>query len=113
LNSGQLLFVAGHCQEKAGQMSLQDQTPAKRRGTGPRPRAQRPERIPIGDDELVRQDILAQELGQSERSMNRGDKDGAPYRSIAGVKYRPNKRYRQFLADTIQRHGQEPKRRKR
>ena len=45
-----------------------------RRGT--RPRAERPERIPLGDDTLIRNDIVAAIYGSSERALNRGDAEG-------------------------------------
>jgi hypothetical protein len=78
-----------------------------------RHRAARPERITIGDDEFVRNDLIAKECGISERTVNRGDKRGAPYVLIGGVKYRPLKRYHQYLVGQIQQRGQTPQRRRR
>jgi hypothetical protein len=60
-----------------------------------------PERIEVGDEVFVRQDILAAKFGISERSMNRGDAEGAPYRYIAAVKYRPERRYESFFLSGI------------
>jgi hypothetical protein len=75
-----------------------------RRGT--RPRSERPERIPLGDDVLVRNDIVAATYGSSERALNRGDAAGAPHTFIAGCKYRPERGYQEFLTSQIQRRGQ-------
>jgi len=78
---------------------------------GTRPRAERPERIPLGDDTLVRNDIVASTYGSSERALNRGDAAGAPFTYVAGVKYRPERGYQEFLTRQIQRRGQKPTRR--
>jgi hypothetical protein len=74
---------------------------------GTRPRSERPERIPLADDTLIRNDIVAATYGSSERA----DAAGAPYTLIAGVKYRPEKGYQEFLASQIQRRGAKPQRR--
>jgi hypothetical protein len=76
-------------------------------------RQTRPERINIGDDELVRNDIIAKEYGATERTINRGDVKGAPFTYVGGVKYRPLKRYREFITSQIQTRGQPPARRQR
>jgi len=80
---------------------------------GRRARSAHPERIPLNDDDLVRNDLIAAEVGTSERTVDRGDKDGAPYTYIGGVKYRPINAYRQFLASRIERRNQAPRRRRR
>lgn len=49
----------------------------------------RPERIQIGDDTWVRNDIQADDEGRSEASLNKEDRLGAPYSYIGHVKYRP------------------------
>jgi hypothetical protein len=77
-----------------------------------RRRAQRPERIDLGDDEAVRNDLIAEEEGTSERTVNRADKHGAPFLYIGGVKYRPYKAYKKFLAGRIQRKNQTKSRRR-
>jgi hypothetical protein len=69
-------------------------------------RAQRPERIDIGADTLVRNDLLAREQGVSERTLNRSDAKGAPFVLVGGVKYRPIGAYRKWLATRIQVRGQ-------
>jgi hypothetical protein len=74
-------------------------------------RVERPERIAIGDDTMVRNDILAAELGCNVRTLNRGDKDGAPFILIGGVKYRPLRAYHKFLSGRIKRLNQPPQRR--
>jgi hypothetical protein len=74
----------------------------------PRRREAHPERIVIGDEVFVRNDIKAKAQGESERSLNRGDKDGAPYRFFGGVKYRPERRYDQFVLKSIKEDGRPP-----
>ena len=69
-------------------------------------RSTRPEHIDIGTDVLVRNDVIAKQYGTSERTINRGDAEGAPFVKIGGVKYRPQKGYQEFLASRIQRRGQ-------
>ena len=54
-----------------------------------RRREARPERISLGDQDAVRNDIVAKEEGSSERTLNRKDKDGAPFMYFGGCKYRP------------------------
>jgi hypothetical protein len=80
-------------------------------GHGRPQRAGKPERIDIGTDELIRNDILAGEHGVSERTLNRGDAKGAPYILIGGVKYRPRRGYREFIAGIVRRVPM-PKRRR-
>jgi len=76
-------------------------------------RSKRPERILLADgEEAVRNDLVAKEQGTSERTVNRDDAKGAPYLYFGGVKYRPIKEYRAFLAGRIQRRGQAPQRRR-
>jgi hypothetical protein len=73
-----------------------------------------PERIAVGDETFIRNDKLAEEYGVSERSIDRGDRDGAPFRFIGGVKYRPKNRYDKFILDSIQEgRPPAPKKRKR
>jgi hypothetical protein len=77
-------------------------------------RSERAERIPLADgEEAVRNDLIAKEQRTSERTVNRGDAEGAPYLYFGGVKYRPIKEYRAFLAGRIQRRNQPPQRRRR
>ena len=68
----------------------------------PRCRETHPERITIGDEVFVRNDVRAKECAMSERSLNRSDTEGAPYRFFGGVKYRPQKRDDEFLLKTVQ-----------
>jgi len=68
----------------------------------PRCREAHPERITIGGEVFVRNDIKAKEQGESERSLNRGDKRGAPYRFFGGIKYRPERLHAEFVMRTIQ-----------
>jgi hypothetical protein len=75
-------------------------------------RASKPERITVGDETFVRNDVLAKEQGASPRTIDRGDAQGAPYTYVAGVKYRPEKRYHAFQLSRIQ-VRQPPKRRPR
>jgi hypothetical protein len=68
----------------------------------PRCREAHPERITIGGEVFVRNDILAREQGESERSLNRGDARGAPYRFFGGIKYRPLRLHAEFVMRTVQ-----------
>ena len=61
---------------------------------GRRRRALRPERIALGDDVAVRNDLVALEEGVSERTLNRGDALGAPFLMVGGVKYMPLAAYK-------------------
>lgn len=84
-------------------------SPAWRRGT--RKREERPERIDVKDDVLIRNDIMADQKGGSERALNRLDALGAPFVHVFGCKYRPLRGFEEFLASQIQRRGRQPKRR--
>jgi hypothetical protein len=77
---------------------------------GRRARSAHPERIPLNNDELVRNDLIAAELGISVRTVDRGDENGAPFVHVGGIKYRPIKAYREFLAGRIERKNQVPQR---
>jgi hypothetical protein len=68
----------------------------------PRRREAHPERITVGGEVFIRNDILAREQGESERSLNRGDARGAPFRFFGGVKYRPQRLHAEFIMKTIQ-----------
>lgn len=82
------------------------------RGPGRRPLASKPERIDIGTDVLVRDDVLAAERGVSKRTQARADAKGAPFIMIGGVKYRPLRDYNEFTATAIVRKKPSPERRK-
>jgi hypothetical protein len=71
-----------------------------------------PERIAIGDETFTRNDILAAKYGVSERTLNRGDRDGAPYRMFGGVKYRPERRHDAFILRSIKEGKPQPPKRK-
>ena len=68
----------------------------------PRRREAHPERITIGSEVFIRNDVLAREQGESERSLNRGDARGAPFRFFGGIKYRPLRLHAEFVMRTIQ-----------
>lgn len=68
----------------------------------PRRREAHPERVSVGGETFIRNDIQAKQLGCSERSLNRGDKRGAPFVFLGGVKYRPEKGYAAFVMNSIQ-----------
>jgi hypothetical protein len=61
----------------------------------------RPERIVIGNETMIRNDVVARDQGRSERGLNREDRLGAPFLLIGGVKYRPMERYEQFKLTQI------------
>jgi hypothetical protein len=65
-------------------------------------RSARPEQIDLGDDTGVRNDIVAAELGVTERALNGDDADGAPFIIYKKIKYRPIKAFRAYLASKIQ-----------
>jgi hypothetical protein len=61
----------------------------------------------------VRNDVLAREQRVTERTIDRGDRRGAPYLFVYGVKYRPEKLYGEFIASGIKAHKPvAPKRRR-
>jgi hypothetical protein len=70
----------------------------------PRCKLSRPERITIGGIEYVRNDVQARELGVCERTINRDDSKGAPFRYFGGCKYRPAQQFAAFIASGIQTH---------
>lgn len=61
-----------------------------------------PEIIVAGGITYERNDIAAKKYGESERSANRRDPDGAPRQYFGGVKYRPQLHYDNYVASTIQ-----------
>jgi hypothetical protein len=77
-----------------------------------RGRAARPERLTIGGKTFERNDVCAKRFGSSERGINRGDRKGAPFIYINGVKYRPVEDYDAYVLTSIRR-WQPPKRRRR
>jgi hypothetical protein len=71
-----------------------------------RAKLSRPERIVIGDEEFLRNDLAAEQQGACKRTIDRDDAKGAPFAFFAGVKYRPLKRYNEWLlANRIQRRN--------
>jgi len=68
----------------------------------PRSLEAHPERIVVADETFLRDDKMAEKHGVSKRTQQRGDRDGAPYRFFGGVKYRPERRYDQFILGSIQ-----------
>jgi len=82
--------------------------PRHRRG-----RAECPERLVVNGETLVRNDVKAREIGATERTINRGDARGAPYVFVAGVKYRPETRYNEFLLSHITQARRLPRDRRR
>jgi len=66
---------------------------------GNRRKKSRPERIVVGDETFERNDITAKRYGGSERTINRGDRDGEPFRFFNGIKYRPMKRYERLCPE--------------
>ena len=86
-------------------------TPATRKPKR-RFRTERPERLIIGGVEMRRNDVVARDEGNCERTLNRRDKDGAPYIYIGGVKYRPIEQYHRFLLGRMQVRNQPPAKRR-
>jgi len=86
-------------------------TPPEQR-LDPRRREAHPERITVGNEVFIRNDIKAKGQRESERSLNRSDKDGAPYRFFGGVKYRPERLHAEFIMRTIEIRKPPPSKRK-
>jgi hypothetical protein len=78
----------------------------------PRRREARPERLTIGGETLERNDIYAKGRGISEGTLNKGDRDGAPYVMIGKVKYRPVERHDAYILSRIQTHKPQPPKRR-
>src|SRR5262245_58138212 len=74
-------------------------------------RIDRPERIVIGGETMVRNDVLAREGCTTVRTLNRGDRLGAPFVYLHGVKYRPKERHDAFLLSQIQTRKPTPSKR--
>jgi hypothetical protein len=66
-----------------------------------RRREAHPENIIVGDITYERNDVCARRFGITERSLNAGDKDGAPFQRFGNVKYRPQPAYNLFVASGI------------
>jgi hypothetical protein len=79
-----------------------DDTTPHAKALDSRRREAHPERIAIGDETFERNDVRAKNLCMSERSLNRGDAQGAPYVFLGGVKYRPVERHDAFILASIQ-----------
>ena len=77
----------------------------------PRRREAHPERITVGGEVFIRNDVLAREQGESERSLNRGDARGAPYRFFGGIKYRPLRLHAEFVMSSVQVRQPQPHKR--
>jgi hypothetical protein len=78
---------------------------------GTKLRAERPERIALADgDCLLRNDLVAAEIGLSVRGLARYDADGAPFVFVGGVKYRPLGAFRQYLASRVKQRTKPAKR---
>jgi hypothetical protein len=60
-----------------------------------------PDRIVIGGKTLERNDVVAKRFGESERTVNRRDREGAPYLFIGNIKYRPQPDYDDFVLSGI------------
>jgi hypothetical protein len=74
-----------------------------------------PARIVLNGDELVRDDIFHIEVlaGANRRTGKRYERDGLPFVYIRGLKYRPLREGREWLANRIQRPNQKHARRSR
>jgi hypothetical protein len=64
-------------------------------------RSERPERLVLGGEEMVRNDVLANDLHTSVHAIDSGDRDGAPYIKLFGIKYRPLRLYHEYLLRQI------------
>jgi len=75
----------------------------------------RPRRIELPDDVLVIDEDFHTEVlaGASRRTGKRLDAEGLPFLMVTGVKYRPLKAGRAWLADRIKRKNKTPQQRRR
>jgi hypothetical protein len=71
-----------------------------------------PQRITLDDDVLLRDDVFLAEVlaGANRRTGKRYERDGLPYVLVRGLKYRPLREGREWLANRIQRPNQKPAR---
>jgi hypothetical protein len=88
-------------------MTQTDNKPLDRRS-----RETKPEQIEIGGRTFLRNDAIARKYGLSERTLNRGDRKGAPFLFVGHVKYRPLAEYDHYLLRSVQQHNPEPPRRR-
>ena len=72
-----------------------------------RRRERHPERIVVGSKTFERNDVTAARFGETERTLNKRDKDGAPFQYFGGVKYRPLPDYDEHILSGIRRHQPE------
>lgn len=73
-----------------------------------------PERITVGSTVFERNDITAARFGETERSANKRDKQGAPFAYFGNIKYRPRDEYDEFILRGICRQQPpQPKQRRR
>jgi hypothetical protein len=73
-----------------------------------------PEVLVISGKTLERNDFVAKKYTESERTVNRRDREGAPYIYISNIKYRPQPDYDDFLlANYIKVDKPEPAKRRR
>jgi hypothetical protein len=63
----------------------------------PRCKEAHPESIEVGGTTFQRNDIVAKRYGETERTVNRKDRDGAPYTFFGGIKYRPQPDFDNFI----------------
>jgi hypothetical protein len=69
--------------------------------TDKRCRSVHPERITVGDKVYERNDVVAERLGETERTLNKRDRNGAPRQFFGGVKYRPLPDFDEFITSGI------------
>ena len=77
----------------------------------PRCREAHPERITVGGEVFIRNDVLARDQGESERSLNRGDKRGDPFIFFGGIKYRPQRLHAEWVMRSVQIRQPQPRKR--
>jgi hypothetical protein len=75
--------------------------PAQDRPLDRRARAAHPKTLNIGGEDFDRNDVAAEQLGECERTLNRRDRQGAPFIFLGGIKYRPRQRLADYLLGTI------------
>ena len=71
-----------------------------------------PERIVVDGVTYERGDITARKYGESVRSQNRRDREGAPYHYFGNIKYRPQPHYDNFIINGIKTDKPPPSKRR-
>ena len=64
-------------------------------------REMHPERITVGSTVFERNDVTAARFGETERTLNKRHRTGAPFQYFGGIKYRPIPHFDDFIVNGI------------